>query len=329
MPARPSARRGAAALLAACAVLLVGAGGCSGAPALQEPPESLVIAAGEPSGVYLRYGEGLAAALSQELPATEVRAAATSGSVDNIERLAEGRAQVAFALADTAAEAVAGTGPFAGEPVRLRALARLYTNSVHVVVPAGSPAERVADLDGQRVSVGAVGSGTELTATRLLAVAGARPRVEEHLGVQESAAALADGRLDAFFWSGGLPTRGISDLVQSTDVRLLATDDLLAAMRADHGEHVVEQTIPTSVYGTVGDVSTLGVPNLLLVREDMPDELAQAVTAGLFASRDVLVAAHPEARRLDQRSAITTTPVELHPGAAAYYRSAKPGASTG
>lgn len=314
----------AALLLAGCAL-----SGCGRAPAVDDPPTDLVIAAGESSGVYYRYAAGLAQALSSDLPSTAVRARVTSGSVDNVVLLARREAGLAFALADTAAEAVAGTGPFR-DPVPLRALARLYTNSVHVVVRQSSPVDRVADLRGQRVSVGAAGSGTELTATRLLAVAGlGAPSAVQvaRSGVQESAEALEQGRLDAFFWSGGLPTEGIAELVDRAEVRLLPTDDLLAGMRAAHSDYVVEQTIPSSVYGTSGDVSMIGVPNLLLVRADLPDDLARALTAGLFAAQPELVEAHPEARTLDERSAITTAPVPLHPGAAAYYRDAKPGVS--
>ena len=301
--------------------------GCAQGPSVDDPPGELVIAAGEASGVYYRYGQGLARALQEDLPSTTVSTRVTSGSVDNIGLLAHGEADLAFSLADTAAEAVAGSGPFRS-PVALRALARLYTNSVHVVVPESSPVDRVADLAGLRVSVGAAGSGTELTATRMLAVAGlGEPSAVQVVrsGVQESAAELAAGRLDAFFWSGGLPTEGIADLMETTQVRLLPTDELLARMRAAHGEYVVEQTIPSSVYGTSVDVSTIGVPNLLLVRADLPDDLARALTAGLFAAQSELVLAHPAARTLDERSAITTAPVPLHPGAAAYYRAAKPG----
>lgn len=318
-------RRAALPALALATVALLP--GCGDSTPVDGLPTELVVAAGEESGVYYRYGQGLARALSARLPATTVRARVTSGSVDNVVLLERREAAVAFSLADTAAEAVDGTGPFR-DPVPVRALARLYTNSVHVVVPTSSPAERVADLRGLRVSVGAAGSGTELTATRMLDAAGlGRPdavRVS-HAGVQAAAGALAAGRLDAFFWSGGLPTQGVAELFEQAQVRLLPTDDLLGAMRAAHGEYVVEQTIPSSVYGTSGDVSTIGVPNLLLVRADLPDEVATALTAGLFAARPELVEAHQEARTLDERSAITTAPVPLHPGAAAYYRAVKPG----
>ncbi len=316
-----------ATVLVAVAVL---AAGCTPGARVADQPGALVVATGEASGVYARYGRGIAEVLAAELPGTDVVPRTTRGSVDNLERLSRGEAQLAFSLADTAAEAVGGTGPF-DEPVRLRAVARLYTNSVHVVVAAGVPAHRVADLAGLRVSTGATGSGTEVTALRMLAVAGAtgeRAPVVTHLGVRASARALAEGRLDAFFWSGGLPTAGVRELADRVPVRLLPTDDLLAGMRAAHGEFFVEQTIRGSVYGLPADVPTIGVPNLLVVPADLPADLVEVVTAALFDSRDRLVGAHPEARYLDERSAITTTPARLHPGAVAYYRSAKAGVTT-
>ena len=315
----PVALRPPAGALLAAVVLgaLAALAGCGAGDPVADPPARLVVASGEASGVYYRYGQGLAEAFGAGLPTTAVSTLATRGSVENIERLAGGTAQVAFALADTTAEAVAGTGPFAGHPVAVRALARLYTNSVHVVVPAGAPARHVADLAGLRVSVGAPGSGTEVAATRMLGVAGLGgpgALTAVHLGLQDSVDALAAGTIDAFFWSGGLPTRGVAALASTTEVRLLPTDDLLPGMLGAHGAFFVEQTIPASVYGTAGDVSTIGVPNLLLVRADMPADLARVLTAAVFAARTDLLGAHPEARYLDERSAITTTPAQLPGG---------------
>src|SRR4051794_796918 len=85
--------------------------GCSAGPGVADPPAELVIASGESSGVYYRYGQGLAGALAAELPDTDVHVTTSSGSVDNVEQLVRGEVQLGFALADTAAEAVAGTGP--------------------------------------------------------------------------------------------------------------------------------------------------------------------------------------------------------------------------
>jgi len=321
-------RRRWAGLLATCSALVLTVG-CTGSH--PSAPVTLVIATGETSGVYYQYGKGLAGALADRLPdSSSVEVLSSGGSVDNIEHLIDGSAALAFALADTAAQAVNGQPPFE-KPVALRAIARLYTNSVHVVVSAHNDAERLADLAGQRVSLGAPGSGTEVTARRMLEVAEllapgltGQPPLLRSLGLAESARALAQGQIDAFFWSGGLPTPNITELISTTDVRLLPTDDLLDGMRSRFGAFFVEQSIPASVYGLPGDVNTIGVPNILLVRPDLPADVAELITRTLFEAQEVLIEAHPEARYLDRRTAITTAPVSLHPGAMRYYQDAQP-----
>ena len=54
---------------------------------------------------------------------------------------------------------------------QVEAVARVYDDQLHLVTTSGGPVRTVADLRGRRVSVGAPGSGTEITATRLLEVA--------------------------------------------------------------------------------------------------------------------------------------------------------------
>lgn len=318
-------RIGSALAVLAVSGVLAGLPAC-GSPSVADPPSELVITAGESSGVYYPYALGLAAALSGALPDTEVSVADSGGSVQNLERLDQGSATIAFSLADSAALAVDGSAPFASA-LDLAAIARLYTNSIHVVVPADSPIETVADLAGKRISLGPAGSGTEVTARRMLAVSGVvadQTSTWTTLGLAESAQALRAGSIDAFFWSGGLPTPTIADLSAQLAIRLLATDDILEDMRADYGGFYVEQAIPDTAYGLDGDVSTIGIPNLLLVRADLPADLVRRITEVLFDSRPELIAAHPEARYLDRRAAITTAPVPLHPGARAYYQAAQP-----
>jgi TRAP transporter TAXI family solute receptor len=128
-------------------------------------PWRLVIATGGQGAVYYAYGQGLARTAREHLPGAEPKVVATAASVANLSLVADGKADVAFTLADAAALAYAGKPPFTRrEPVV--ALARLYENYTHLVVPADSEIRRLPDLRGRVVSVGAAGSGTELIATR-------------------------------------------------------------------------------------------------------------------------------------------------------------------
>jgi TRAP transporter TAXI family solute receptor len=230
---------------------------------------------------------------------------------------------VAFTLADTAADAAEGREEFEGRPVPARALAQLYTNYTQVVAPAGSGISSIEDLRGRSVSVGSPGSGTEIIALRVLEAAGIDPDSDidrQQLGVDESVDAVRDGTVDAFFWSGGLPTGAVTDLATTEQIVLLPTVDYLSPLRSRYGEVYEETIIPAGTYEGVGqDVSVIGVPNYLVVNESMDEELAYQITNLLFDQQDALAEAHPEARNLDINTAPQVPPLELHPGAERYY----------
>lgn len=288
----------------------------------------LSIATGGTGGVYYPYGGALARVLTAKLPNTQVTAEVTGASVDNLKLMQQGRADLAFTLADTLHEAVAGTGPFATSgPVDARTVAVLYTNYTHLVTRQGSGISRVADLKGRVVSTGAPGSGTELIADRLLQAAGIDPRqgITRHaLGASESAGALKDGKVDAFFWSGGLPTSAIQDLAASAGltIALVPQDDLLLALQAKYGGELYRAgSLPGGTYrGTVDPVSVIGVSNVLVASSRLSPELVEAITAALFDAKADLTAAHPEARHLERATGPDTAPVAFHEGALRYYQ---------
>jgi TRAP transporter TAXI family solute receptor len=297
--------------------------GCGRRPDYRPGP--LRIATGGAGGVYYAYGQGLASAVRADLPGLEPEVLSTGASVDNLRLIGAGRAEVAFTLADSAAAALGGQPPFDG-PLPVTALARLYENYLHVVVRVDGPVEDLAGLAGRRVSLGASGSGTEVIAKRLLSVLGVDPTRDLTavlLGVDDSAAQLAAGALDAFFFSGGLPVAAVTDLSRRVAIRLLDVGAQVSRLRLAYGEFYAERTIPVSAYGLPAAVTTVGVPNHLVVSAAMAEPLAYRLTRLLFTRRDTLAAAHPEARRLDRGAAISTYPLPLHPGAARYYREAK------
>jgi len=133
------------------------------------------IATGGSGGVYYPYGGGLAKILNDKLPDVRATAEVTAASVDNHKLIRDGRADIAFTLADTLADAIAGRGPFSGRAVPAVSLAVLYSNYTHIVTLASSNIRQVSDLRGHTLSTGSPGSGTEITAVRLLSAAGIDP----------------------------------------------------------------------------------------------------------------------------------------------------------
>jgi TRAP transporter TAXI family solute receptor len=294
-------------LIAAVAVVL---GGCVGEDP-GAPRGRVVIAAGGTQGVYYVYARALASQLERRDPGLRVDVVATSGSMENLQRLADGGATLAFTAADAAAEAMSGGPPF-GRELPIAALARLYDDYLHLVAPA-SGARRLSQLAGRRVSIGPPGSGTRLIASRLRL-----PRLHAvGLGLDESAAALRAGRIDAFFWSGGLPTPGVDELARRLPLRLL---DLPAPAAPVYRA----AAIPSGTYGLARQVATLAVPNLLVARRDADPALVGLVTETLFERRAAIAHAVLAAAALDRRAAIETGPVPLHPAALDWFRSTKP-----
>lgn len=281
------------------------------------------IATGGTGGVYYVLGGALARVLSRDVPRLEATAEVTSASVENLNFVAQRSADVAFTLADSAFDAVRGRGRFA-QPLPLRTLAALYPNVTHIVASAGGPVRTVEDLRGRRVSTGSPNSGTELIAERVLRAAGVDPRQDltrERLGFGESVAALRDGRIDAFFASAGMPAAAVLDAASSPGARVLLLSDahLVDRLVAEHGPLYAVATIPEGAYPGLAAAQVSSVRNLLVVREDMPADLAYEITRALFEKKDELAAAHPAARELDPRTGAESAVMEYHPGAARYY----------
>jgi TRAP transporter TAXI family solute receptor len=319
-------------VLAAAVLLVLASGACAPGHRIQD----LRLTTGNPEGVYHKLGTALAAAWSGQLNIEPPEVLPSHGSPDNLARLRSGQVDVAFTAADVAAidTTEAELGDRKHKP---RALARIYDDYLHVVVPAHAPLWRLADLRGHRVSIGSNDSGVEVIATRLLDVvgltspgSGAAPggMTIEHLGLNESLTALRSGRIDAFFWSGGLPTATVQRAFEEaaaakTPLRLLDLSDATPAIRERYPVYGTA-SIPASTYNSLdGPVTTLVVPNFLLVTDQMPEEDAEALTRGLFDARPELVLASTAALAIDVRSAIETGTVPLHPGAVRYYREMK------
>ncbi|PPK62234.1 TAXI family TRAP transporter solute-binding subunit [Actinokineospora auranticolor] len=308
--ARPGLRFAAAL----CALLTL-LSGCDA----QFPEARLRIAAGNLNGVYNNMAQYLADTWQRTLGMPHPEVLDTSGSPENVTKLLSGAADIAFSAADVAAE----PHPGGAQP---QALARIYNDYLHIVVRADGPIQRFADLRGKRVAVGSPDSGVEFIADRMLRMfdlgdPGALDR--RSMKVTESAEALRDGKIDAFFWSGGLPTEAISRLADVVSIRLLDLTEEMPLLRKQYPVYN-SASIPASTYRLTGrPVNTLAVPNFLLVSADMSPDLAEALVREFFDAQPAMAKQVQAALAIDRQSAIETDPVRLHPGAERYFRAEK------
>ncbi|WFE53651.1 TAXI family TRAP transporter solute-binding subunit [Micromonospora sp. WMMD1155] len=306
------------------AVLLAGAGllvGCSRGPEAGEV--HLRLATGPAGAVYRRIGGALADHISEKVPGATVTTVPSRASTDNIRMLRAGDVHLGLTSLDALIEADGSA------PRGLSAICRLYDSHLHLVVMAGSAIGGFRDLEGRRLSVGARDSGTEFTSSRVLRL-GPVTVVRRQLSQAESAAALRDGTIDAMFSLTGVPTPAITELAQRHPIRLIPLDAQAGGLCTAYPGPYAPAMIHATAYAGVPATRTVAVPNVLLARDDLPDDLVYAITDTVFTHTGAITSAGrddagtlPEAWQINVRTGISTASVPLHPGAAAWFRDRK------
>jgi TRAP transporter TAXI family solute receptor len=282
------------------------------------------VATGGMGGVYFVMGGGIASVLTK-YAGVEAAAEVTAASVDNCKLVGAQKADLAFSMNDVAYDALKGQGNFKSA-LPLRTLCVTYPNIMHVVTTGSTGIKKVADLKGKRVSTGAPGSGTEVKALRTLEAAGLNHEKDikkDRLGAAESAGAMKDGKIDAYFWDGGVPTSSVLDLAASPGIKmvLIPHEDLIAPMSTKYGPVYYKAVIPKGVYtGVDYDTPVCGVANIIVCNEAMDEALAYQVTKVIFEHQPELVAIHKEAMNLTPENGASNRAVPYHKGAAKFFK---------
>jgi uncharacterized protein len=287
---------------------------------------NIAIATGGTGGVYYPLGGGMANVLTKYVPGAAATARVTGGSVDNLKLIGSKQSEVALVMVDAALDALKGEDKFKGNKVPVRTLMVLYPNRMHVVSAEGRGIEKMSDLKGKRVSTGSPGSATEVMAFRVIEAAGLdrdKDMKRERLGVAESTNAVKDGKIDAYFWVGGLPTAGVTDLAASPGIKIKLVDhsDLVDKMNAKYGGLYTTGVIPAKTYpGQDKDNKISVVQNILVANADMPDKVAYDIVKTFIEKRDELVAVHGEAKSITlENQSPKNSPIPWHPGATKYF----------
>ncbi len=285
--------------------------------------EFINVLTGGTSGVYYPLGVALSEIYGKGIEGAHTQVQATKASVENLNLLQQGKGEIAFTLGDSlklAAEGNADAG-FPAKLDKLRGIAAIYPNYIQIVASKDSGIEKLEDLKGKSLSVGAPKSGTELNARAILAAAGLSyddlGRVE-YLPFAESVELIKNRQLDATLQSAGLGVASIRDLATSLPINVVAVP---AETVGKIGLPYLAVTIPAGTYeGQSADVATAAVGNFLVTHDGVSDETVYQMTKLLFENLDKLAAAHAAAKAIDPAKALDGMPVPLHPGAERYYK---------
>ncbi len=330
-------RHWTAAFAAAAAASLLLAG-----VAAAQQPSFFRIGTGGTAGTYYPIGGLLANAISSApgsrpceeggscgVPGLIATALSSNGSVANVNGIAGGTLESGFSQSDVATWAQSGTGIWEGQPAveKLRAIANLYPESIHLVAAADSGIASVADLAGKRVSMDEPGSGTLVDARIILEAHGlSEDDVEAaFLKPDQAAERMRDGAMDAFFFVGGFPAGAIAELASQADITLVPIEGEGASSITETYPFFAEHTIPGGTYeGIDDDLTTLAVGAQWVTSADQPEELIYGITQALWndGTRALLDAGHAKGREITAGTALDGVGIPLHPGAERFYREA-------
>ncbi|MBT9383613.1 TAXI family TRAP transporter solute-binding subunit [Pseudooceanicola sp. CBS1P-1] len=300
------------------------------------------IGTGGTSGTYYPIGGLLANAISSPpgsracdqggscgVPGLVASALSSNGSVANINAIAGGTLESGFSQSDVATWAYTGTGIWDGKPAveKLRAIATLYPESIHLVASAESGVKSVADLKGKRVSMDEPGSGTLVDARIILEGYGlSQDDVKaEFLKPDQAADRMRDGAMDAFFFVGGYPAGAIAELASQHDVTIVPIScDEAPSICETYGFFSADM-IPGGTYeGVAADTPTLSVGAQWITSADQPEDLIYGITKALWNenTRKQLDAGHAKGKSITLETALDGIGIPLHPGAEKFYKEA-------
>lgn len=296
------------------------------------------IGTGPSDGSYFPIGGLIASAISGPpgarsceqggscgVPGLIAVAQSTRGSVENVGLIGKGHLESSLAQANVAYEAYSGRGVFAKAPVRkLRAIAGLYREVVHIVVRADSGIKSIARLKGMRISVGEEGSGTLLDAEAILGAYGIRrDKVQfRFFKPGEASDALRNRQIDALFLVGGIPTLTVTELAESNPIRLLSlSSQAIAKLRRAHPSFD-NTTIPAGTYGNMPQARTISVEAIWVTSTDVDPDIVYGITKSLWndSTRKLLESGGVEGKQISLKTALEGLTIPLHPGAERFYR---------
>ncbi len=230
------------------------------------------IMTGGPTGTYIQIGRDIAA-LAAQAGRDNVNVVESAGSMENIEAV-KNRSHTQFGIVQS--DVLDFIRTFKSEDPVMRSILRntryvysLYKEEVQIVTTTRTGIATLLDLNGRTVGVGALNSGTNLTSTFLLEVAGVRPARTVNVNAGDALQLLLAGRIDAFIYVAGAPTKLLQDVSPNAGLKLVRVPGEIA------GDYYGITSIRAGTYPWLKeDVETAAVRAVLMTYEYNPNRNA-------------------------------------------------------
>ncbi|RXJ00357.1 TAXI family TRAP transporter solute-binding subunit [Anaerobacillus alkaliphilus] len=285
----------------------------------------VTILTGGEQGVYFPLGGAMARIISENVDGVTATGVVSGASVVNSNDINDGKAELGLVQNDIAFYAHEGSAMFTEVTNNFYGVATLYPEVVQIVTSADSGIVTVEDLRGKRVAVGDQGSGTEANAKQILEVHGITydDLNIEFMSFGDASGGIQDGNIDAAFITAGTPTGAIEALKASREVRIVSISPDKIKELTDKYPYYTHFDLPSSVYGTSSDATTVAVQAMIIASKSLSDDQVYAMTKAIFENLDVIEATHARGKDITLGTALDGMSIELHPGAKRYFDEAK------
>ena len=298
-------------------------------PVIAAENQTLVLGSGGKGGVYLPAGR----AICKYTNATKAKSGLTcntktsAGSVTNVRALRAGKAQIGIAQSDVVYDSFQGTADFKKEgPYKdLRVLFALRSEPFTLVVQARSGIQKISDLVGKRVNIGALGSGHRETVDTLSLVKGWKQNTfSETLELAPAAGvkAFCNGQVDAIALTVGHPSQLIKQMTNSCGGRLINTVDEDVGVLIKKLPYYSKVRIPSGLYKDVmRNIGSFGPSANVVASAKISDKTAYWIVKSVFENFDKFKNSHQALKYLDKKEMVSNSLSGLlHPGALSYFK---------
>lgn len=293
-----------------------------------EKKEIYNIATASTGGTYYPIGVGMGQLWTEHYRDQNIKfnGQSSAGSVENIDLMKKGEADMAILQNLISTQASEGSGIYEGKGYEeLRAIGMIWPNVEHfVLMDSKIQSGDISDIEGTSFSVGPQASGTEQsTLTMMEGVGLDKSNIKpEYLGYDDTVSSMRDGRLEGGSLPAGTPVSAITDMFASgleADI-LEVSDEQLEEING-----VVDAwyryTIEAGTYPhQEEDIETIAQPNVLVATSEMDADMVYNLTKILFENREFMIGVHNSAREMKIETALEGLNTPLHEGAYRYFK---------
>ncbi|WP_208585735.1 TAXI family TRAP transporter solute-binding subunit [Gracilibacillus suaedae] len=284
--------------------------------------EDVTLLTGGEAGVYFPLGVAMAEIIDEHVDGVSATGITSGASVVNANEVSGSQAQLALIQNDIAYYAQEGSHMFEEVVDGFSGIFTIYPETIQIVTLADSGIETVEDLEGKRVAVGDVGSGTEANASQILAAHDLtfEDLSAEWMGFGDASTNLQDGNIDAAFVTAGTPTGSIQELAASADIRIVSINEEKIEQITEEYPYYTKVELDENTYENFDATATTIAPQAMLIASDeLPDDQVYEMVKAIFENIDAMENAHERGKDLTIDSALDGMSIDLHPGAQRYF----------